>query len=265
MPMFRCPICNSPLSVWGVSATGPAEKFRELADRAKTPWRDSTVQPMPTPVQFPIPRPPQSISHSWDVRTAVQAGFASGFMSALLSMPLAIAGSVTFPYISTIEIPWYFPLAVFCIATPLTFFAVSLHPRSILSIIEKTVQMDLNGDGRMGDEEEPELPPIKIEFNDTHSGRMVLDELPRRKGHPNGPFLFAQAILNERATFCEADAKKYAGLTRKLWRRQSPNDPPGWVDVFLNHGWAVDRGGRQGIELLERGEAVIEMLAHTEQ
>ncbi len=135
-----------------------APQWQTLGDSTRPFRRDAAVQPLPTPAQFPIARPAAPAPHSWDVGTAVKAGFASGVMAALFSMPLAIAGSVTFPLgLGTIVVTPYFPGAVFCIATPLTFFAVSLHPASALNMLKEKIEpiigMDLNGDNQIGEQE----------------------------------------------------------------------------------------------------------------
>lgn len=156
------------------------------------------------------------------------------------------------------------PLFWFAVCEGLTglvvWFVLLWGHNKLLWVVEDVTHSDLDGDGNQG---KPPAQSYSVHIDHTaERGAVQIDDLPEPR--PGALHEFARAITLGLATFSEDSAHKY-GYTRPMWRKQEEGKPDGLVDIFIKHGWAVDKGGKRGVKLTGKnegdGESIITGLA----
>jgi|SRR3990167_1303872 len=239
---FRCPACGAGLSVSPLSgepwapAGFDAHTLRPLHSGdgvSAEAWREATRT-----------TPHRAASRESEVIVPLQqAAITAGVVTLPVAALTAAAGW-----------PVAVPVIVGTISFTASWFYLLRDSRSLLRVVERVTNRDINGDGRIGDEPEPAPRSVRLEVTEHREGGatmrfldMPLDEARLRE--------FARGILAGKS-FSE---RAWAGDGKPF----SQNDFAALRDKLIETGYARWKGGerRMGAELTAKGRAMFAGLA----
>lgn len=256
---MRCPNCGYELDrcrlvpptpySFGGGAWSDGHALTPLGDSSHQPWAGDIA-----PIGMGVP----AFTEAHQRRPARAADVGSDVVVPTLQAVVSAVVALLVGVIAAIwkEWPWWSPLLWFVAAlVAVWIWRLIAHSQSLW------VHQDIyNAAPVPAQPAGPSSYSVHVDVNEEGIGPRM-DNLPEpRQGALR---LFAQAIVGGGVTFSERGAHKY-GYPREMWH--SKDGLSGLADKFLNHQppWAIDRGGRLGLELTGRGKAIIRTLADWE-
>lgn len=168
--------------------------------------------------------------------TGLLAGIAAGVLVAILGIEVS---------------PWAAGAVVWTLATLGSWLSFRARWQMV---IERALGVDLNGDGRIGDEPEPPaLPPLRVEVMQEGGRRGDFIDLP----YPDRLPELASGLLSGRRQFAQT---AWTGAAGVFSRAEFDN----LRGEFLRRGlarWKNPQAPAQGVELTPAGRAVLRKLA----
>lgn len=153
------------------------------------------------------------------------------------------------------DTPWYVPFVAFLPAAGAAWFIVSGRARGLTVLAEKITNLDLDGDGKVGDDPKPQTVTLVSRVQTMDGTRSI--EIPTEITNVNGFLSLCRAVHYDKKNFSVAEAERH-----KVDGREMAETIRRWAqDNRLIDSASVGKG--KTIVLTHGGRAMVKQYAQT--